>query len=208
MNQGNYFIELEPRNYQAEEDNGTSDTQPDLLRFSQADEIDCKIVDLAVDVDVVSRTVVVSDFWTLFFDGSKTLEGSGAGCVLIDPEKNKHFLSCRLEFECTNNTAEYEALVQGLRKAIELKVKNLKVYGDSEIIVKQIRNQIHCISPHLKAIKMKYGICLNIFMHLILYQFLDLRMQQLTYWPPQLRGLCPLIIGALLNLFSGLQFQI
>ena len=37
--------------------------------------------------------------------------------------KNKHFLSCRLEFECTNNTSEYEALVQGLKKAIELKVK-------------------------------------------------------------------------------------
>jgi len=94
---------------------------------------------------------VIRDFWTLFFDGSKTLEGSGAGCVLIDPKKNKHFLSCRLDFECTNNTAEYEALVQGLRKEIELKVENLKVYGDSEIIVKQIRNQIRCISPHLKA---------------------------------------------------------
>ena len=72
-------------------------------------------------------------------------------CVLIDPKKNKHFLSCRIEFECTNNIAKYESLVQGLRKAIELKVENLKVYGDSEIIVKQIRNQIHCISPHLKA---------------------------------------------------------
>ena len=41
--------------------------------------------------------------------------------------------------------------MQGLRKAIELKVSNLKVFGDSEIIVKQIQNQIHCISPHLKA---------------------------------------------------------
>ena len=66
------------------------------------------------------------------------MEGSGAGCVLIDPKKNKHFLSCRLEFECTNNIAEYQALVQGLRKVIELKVENMKVYGDSEIIVKQI----------------------------------------------------------------------
>ena len=79
------------------------------------------------------------------------MEGSGVGCVLIDPKKNKNFLSCILEFECTNNTAEYEALVQGLRKAIELKVENMKVYGDSEIIVKQIRKQIHCISPHLKS---------------------------------------------------------
>ena len=42
-------------------------------------------------------------------------------------------------------------MVQGLRKAIEFKVENLKVYGDSEIVIKQIRNQIHCISPHLKA---------------------------------------------------------
>ena len=93
---------------------------------------------------------MVSDFWTLFFDGSKNLEGSGAGYVLIDPKK-KHFLSCRLEFECINNTAEYEALVQGLKKEIELKVKNPKVYGYFEIVVKQIRNKIHCISPHLKA---------------------------------------------------------
>ena len=34
---------------------------------------------------------------------------------------------------------------------MELKVENLKMYGDSEIIVKQVRNKIHCISPHLKA---------------------------------------------------------
>ena len=66
-------------------------------------------------------------------------------------QKNKYFISCRLEFECTNNKTEYEALVQGLKNAMELKVKNLKVYGDYEIIVKQIRNKIQCISPHLKA---------------------------------------------------------
>eukprot|EP00253_Pinus_taeda_P014460 PITA_14460 len=59
-------------------------------------------------------------------------------------------LSCRLEFECTNNTAEYEALVQGLYKAIGLKVQYLKVFGDSKIIVKQVRNTIQCLSKHLK----------------------------------------------------------
>ena len=35
-------------------------------------------------------------------------------------------LSCRLEFECTNNIVEYEALIQGLYKAISLNVKYLK----------------------------------------------------------------------------------
>ena len=77
-----------------------------------------------------------------FFYGSETLEGSGDGCVLIDPLKNKHLLSCRLELELTNNTAEYEALVQGLKKLIELKVKNMRVYGDSEIVNKL---ESHCI---------------------------------------------------------------
>ena len=109
---GKYFIELELENYQAEEASSILDTQPDLLRFSWADEIDCNIVDLVSDVVCNSNSVEVDSFWTLYFDGSKTLEGSGAGCVLIGPEKNKHFLSCRLEFECTNNIAKYEALVQ------------------------------------------------------------------------------------------------
>ena len=46
---GNYLIELEPGNYQAKEASSTSDTQPDLLRFSRADEIDCKIVYVVFD---------------------------------------------------------------------------------------------------------------------------------------------------------------
>ena len=74
----------------------------------------------------------------------------------MDPEKNKHFLSCRLEFECTNNTGEYDALIQVLKKAIEFKVKNLKVYGDSKIIAKQVRNTIHCLSPHLNGYQKEF----------------------------------------------------
>lgn len=59
-------------------------------------------------------------------------------------------LACRLEFQCTNNIVEYEALIQGLYKAITLNVKYLRVYGDSEIIVKQVRNTIHCVFGHPK----------------------------------------------------------
>jgi ribonuclease HI len=89
-------------------------------------------------------------FWTLYFDGSKSQEGSGVGCILIDPKGKQNFMSCRLEFECTNNTVEYEALVQGIKKSIDLNVKKLKVFGDSEIIIRQVRNTIHCNSPHLR----------------------------------------------------------
>jgi ribonuclease HI len=89
--------------------------------------------------------------WAMFFDSSKTQDGVEEGCVLIDHEQGKTLISCDLEFECTNNTTQHKDLVQSLKKAIHLKVKYLKVFGDSEIIVPYVRNTIHCMSLHLKA---------------------------------------------------------
>jgi ribonuclease HI len=60
-------------------------------------------------------------------------------------------MACRLEFECTNNTAEYEALLQGLKKDLDMNIQNLIVFGDSEILVRQVRDSIHCLSPHIKS---------------------------------------------------------
>ncbi len=62
----------------------------------------------------------------------------------------KKVLACRLEFECTNNIVEYEALVQGLYKSIGLDIKYLQVFWDSKIVIKQVRNTIHSFSRHLK----------------------------------------------------------
>jgi ribonuclease HI len=92
-----------------------------------------------------------NQIWSLYFDGSKSKEGAGAGCIIIDPTGNKTLLACRLEFECTNNTAEYKALLQGLRKALDMHIQNLVVFDDFEIVVRQVRDSIHCLSPHLKC---------------------------------------------------------
>lgn len=59
-------------------------------------------------------------------------------------------LSCRVEFKCTNNTIEYEALIQRLYKGIGWKIQYLKVFCDSDIVIKQVSNTIHCLSGHLK----------------------------------------------------------
>jgi hypothetical protein len=40
--------------------------------------------------------------------------------------------------------------VQGLKKTIDLNIKELKVFGDSEIITRQVKNTMHCNSPHLR----------------------------------------------------------
>ena len=84
----NYFIELEPGNYQDEEADNGSDAQPNLLQFSRDDKVDCNKVRLVSDLESSNSSIDSSDkFWVLYFDGSKTQEGLGAGYVLMDLEK-------------------------------------------------------------------------------------------------------------------------
>ena len=59
-------------------------------------------------------------YWTIHFDGSRQLEGSGAGVVLTSPRGDKICYVLRLMFSCTNNAAEYEALLHGLQVAKEM----------------------------------------------------------------------------------------
>ena len=67
--------------------------------------------------------------WMLYFDGSKSKEGVGERFLLIDPKGNKTCIVCILEFDCTNNIAEYESLIQGMKKDLDLHIKVLLVYG-------------------------------------------------------------------------------
>ena len=53
------------------------------------------------------------------------------GSPVVKFNINKTSIAYRLEFECTNNTAEYEALLKGLKKALDMDVRNLMVFGDS-----------------------------------------------------------------------------
>ena len=52
--------------------------------------------------------------WKMHFDGAKSRHGVGAGIILISPSREEKYFSFRLEFEATNNVAEYEALLLGL----------------------------------------------------------------------------------------------
>jgi hypothetical protein len=57
-----------------------------------------------------------SEAWTIFCDGSWGTFGAGAAVVLVAPSKVRTCYAVRLDFSCTNNIAEYEALLLGLRK--------------------------------------------------------------------------------------------
>ncbi len=57
----------------------------------------------------------------------------------------------RLHFPASNNMAEYEALVNGLRSAIELGVQHLDARGDSQLVIDQVMKNSHCRDPKMEA---------------------------------------------------------
>ncbi len=66
---------------------------------------------------------------------------AGIGAVIYDENKKEIATISRFIGKATNNQAEYEALIAALEKAKNLKLKDLKVYLDSELIVKQINRE-------------------------------------------------------------------
>ena len=82
-----------------------------------------------------------SDAWTLWFDGASSLAGQGIGAVLISPTKEYFPMAAKLTFPCTNNVAEYEACQMGLQEALDREVKRLKVFGDSALVIYQVRGE-------------------------------------------------------------------
>ena len=62
-----------------------------------------------------NMTLPESEYWTLYFDGSKVCGGSGAGVVLKSPQGDKLLYVLQIHFTTTNNIAENEALLHGIR---------------------------------------------------------------------------------------------
>ncbi|XP_063947571.1 uncharacterized protein LOC135152047 [Daucus carota subsp. sativus] len=81
------------------------------------------------------------EYWLLFFDGASKTKGSGAGLVLQSPDGFTVEYAIKLDFPTTNNEAEYEALIDGLGLARTLRVRNLKVCGDSKLVVFQVNGE-------------------------------------------------------------------
>ena len=77
-------------------------------------------------------------FWALYMDVSSNMSGAGAGLILISPEGVVAEYALRFEFSATNNRAEYEALIAGLRIARELGIDRVQVHSDSQLVVGQV----------------------------------------------------------------------
>jgi hypothetical protein len=83
-------------------------------------------------------TSIEDETWTMYFDDLVMKEGAGVGLVFISPLGICMEYLVRLHFTASNNAAEYEALINGLRIAVELGIKRFEIRGDSELVVDQV----------------------------------------------------------------------
>nr|GFA53712.1 reverse transcriptase domain-containing protein [Tanacetum cinerariifolium] len=74
----------------------------------------------------------------LFTDGSSCVDGSGAGLILTNPDGVEFTYGLRFQFAASNNEAEYEALIAGLRIAMQMRVKNIQANVDSKLVANQV----------------------------------------------------------------------
>jgi ribonuclease HI len=74
----------------------------------------------------------------MHFDGSKLLHGSGTGVTLKSPKGDELSYILQIHFPTTNNIAEYEALLHGLRIAKEIDVQHIMCCGYSDLVAQQV----------------------------------------------------------------------
>jgi ribonuclease HI len=96
-------------------------------------------------------TPIQAELWTMYFDGSLMKSRAGAGLLFISPlGKHVHYV-IRLHFPASNNVAEYEALVNGLHITVELGVRRLDAWGDSQLVIDQVMKNSHCRDQKMEA---------------------------------------------------------
>jgi ribonuclease HI len=94
---------------------------------------------------------IQAECWTLYFDGSVMKTGAGAGLLFISPLGEHMRYVVRLRFPASNNMAEYEALLCGLRIAIETGIKRLDVRGDSQLVIDLVMKNASCHDDKMEA---------------------------------------------------------
>jgi ribonuclease HI len=87
----------------------------------------------------------------MYFDGSVMKEGAVVGLVFISPLGVRMEYLVRLHFPASNNAAEYKALIDSLRIAVELGIKHLEIRGDSELVVDQVMKDKNCVDLKMAA---------------------------------------------------------
>ncbi|KAL5574120.1 hypothetical protein UlMin_023717 [Ulmus minor] len=93
--------------------------------------------------------------WELMFDGAASAKGGGIGVVLTGLESQVLTKTCKLLYSCSNNEAEYEALIVGIEMAEKEDVKRLTIKGDSRLVIQQLKGEFAVKEPALVKYRTK-----------------------------------------------------
>jgi ribonuclease HI len=96
-------------------------------------------------------TPIQPELWTMYFVGSLMKTGADAGLLFVSPLGKHLRYVIHPHFPPSNNVAEYEALVNGLRIAAELGVRCLNARGDSQLVIDQVMKNSHCHDRRMEA---------------------------------------------------------
>jgi hypothetical protein len=97
-----------------------------------------------------------TEAWTVFYDGSWGTFGAGAAAVLVAPSKVRTCYAVKLDFSCTNNIAEYKALLLGLRKLRAMGIRRAILKTDSQVIAGHVDKSSKARDPKLENIWMQF----------------------------------------------------
>ena len=87
----------------------------------------------------------------MHFDSSKMLAGLGAGVVFSSPTGDTVQYVLQIMYTDSNNAAEYEALLHGLRMAVSMGIQRLEARGDSNLAISQINGDFDAKDPKMAA---------------------------------------------------------
>ncbi|KAK4727070.1 hypothetical protein R3W88_031987 [Solanum pinnatisectum] len=79
--------------------------------------------------------------WRVFFDRAANHQEKGIGAVLVSETGQHYLMAAKLQFDCTNNMAKYEACILGLKMAIDMNVHELLVIGDSDLLIHRVQGE-------------------------------------------------------------------
>ncbi|GAU25741.1 hypothetical protein TSUD_216720 [Trifolium subterraneum] len=111
--------------------------------------------------EMTTSTTSEKNKWTIFVDGSSNLQGSGAGIILEKGDGVLIEVSLGLSFPTTNNQAEYETFLAGLKLAEDMGAEEIKIFTDSQLVASQVLGEYQTkeerLLEYLTLIKTKLG---------------------------------------------------
>ncbi|KAK2456096.1 hypothetical protein QL285_003492 [Trifolium repens] len=117
------------------------------------------IADFVAEMTAPASSSEEIESWTIFVDGASSSTGAGAGIILENGKGIVIEVSLTLSFPTSNNQAEYEAFLAGLRLAEDVGAKNIKICTDSQLVVSQVLGEYQAkndnLSEYLALVKDK-----------------------------------------------------